>query len=210
MNVLPSPRQYLPESIGPRAAIVELTRIAQAPKPSRSPRNGKGQAIGFPKNVQIFVRLDRHKCCPTKTLYHKFLKSLLRYFFTSLFQGGGDGGTHIRRSFNAADAGGGHRGVLVLCGALAAADDGAGVAHTAARRRGLASDEADDGLLHVCFDPFRGAFFGAAADFADQNDGMRVPIVVEETDSVQKRSADDGIAADADARGLAKSAAAPK
>jgi len=67
----------------------------------------------------------------------------------------------------------------------------------------LAGDEADDGLLHVGLDPLRGALFGVAADFADHNDGVRVRIVVEKLNGVEERSADDGIAADADAGGLA-------
>src|SRR4051812_18940910 len=46
-----------------------------------------------------------------------------------------------------ADAGGFHRGDLVLGAALAARDDRAGVAHAAARRRRAAGDEAHHRLL---------------------------------------------------------------
>src|ERR1700741_3310368 len=60
-----------------------------------------------------------------------------------LFQGGGEGGAEVRGSFDGTDAGGGHRSVFVLGSALAAADDRAGVAHAAARRRGLARNKAD-------------------------------------------------------------------
>src|SRR5216684_4984108 len=127
------------------------------------------------------------------------LKPVLR----KLFQGGGEGGAEVRGRFHGADAGGGHRGVLVLGGTLTAANDGARVAHAAPRRSGLTGDEADDGLLHVGLDPLGGALFGVAADFADQNDGVRVRIVVEKLDGVEKRGADDGIATDADAGGLA-------
>src|SRR5580692_7010141 len=48
------------------------------------------------------------------------------------FQSGSNGGTEVRGSFHGADAGSGHRRVFVFGGALAAADDGAGVAHAAA------------------------------------------------------------------------------
>src|SRR6266850_1394661 len=120
-----------------------------------------------------------------------------------LFQGGSQGGAKVRRSFDGADAGGGHRGVLVLGGALAAANDCAGMAHAAAGGRGLACNKADDGLLHVDLDPLRGALFGVATDFANQNDGVRVGIGAEKLDGVEECRADDGIAADADARGLA-------
>ena len=101
------------------------------------------------------------------------------------------------------DAGGAHGFVFFLRGALAAADDRAGMAHAAAGRRGLPGDEADHRLLHVFLDEFRGDFFGVAADFADHDDGVGVGIVVEEADGIEERGADDGIAADADAGGLA-------
>src|SRR5712664_116282 len=126
-----------------------------------------------------------------------------RHIESRSFQGGGERGAEVRGRLDGADAGGGHGGVLVLRGALAAADDGAGVAHAASRRSGLAGDEADDGLLHVGLDPFRGALFGVAADFANQDDGVRVRIVVEKLDGVEERRTDDGIAADANAGGLA-------
>jgi len=48
---------------------------------------------------------------------------------------------------------------------------------------------------------------GVAADFADHNDGVRVRIFAEEPDGVEERRADEGIAADADAGGLAMRAA---
>jgi hypothetical protein len=57
------------------------------------------------------------------------------------------------------DAGCGHGFHLVGCGALAATDDSAGVAHAAAWGRGLAGDEAYYRFLHVLLDEFRGGFF---------------------------------------------------
>ena len=78
-------------------------------------------------------------------------------------------------------------------------DDGAGVAHAAARRRGLAGDEAHDRLLHVLLDELRRSFLGGAADLADHDDGFGLGIVVEQPQRVDVRGADDGIAADADA-----------
>src|SRR5437660_7176359 len=119
------------------------------------------------------------------------------------FQSRGESRAEVRGSFDGADTCGGHRGVLVLGSALAAADDRASMAHAPSRRSGLPGDETDDRLLHVGLDPFRGALFGVAADFADQNNGVRVRIVVEKLDGVEKCRANDGIAADANARGLA-------
>src|SRR6266700_1136935 len=82
----------------------------------------------------------------------------------TLFQGGGDSGAEVRGSFNGANAGGGHRSVLVPGGTLTAADNRASVAHAASRRRSLPGNEADNRLLHIGFNPFRSAFLGVAAD----------------------------------------------
>src|SRR6202023_2204341 len=87
-------------------------------------------------------------------------------------------------------------------GALASADDGTCVAHAAAGGSGLAGDEADDRLFHVSFTPMRRGFFCIASDFADEDDGVRVGIIVEEAHGVEERSADDRVAADTDAGGL--------
>ena len=92
---------------------------------------------------------------------------------------------------------------LVGCGALAAGDDGAGVAHAAAGRRGLAGDEAYDGLLHVRLHVGCGGLFRRAADFADEDDGLGFGVFVEQRERIDVRGADDGIAADADGGGLA-------
>src|SRR6266853_1471141 len=119
------------------------------------------------------------------------------------FQCGGEGGAEVRGSLYRADAGGSHRGVLVLGCTLTAADDCACMTHAASRRSSLAGDETDDRLLHVGLDPFGGALFGAAADFADHNDGVGVRIIVEKLNGVEERGADNGIAADADASRLA-------
>ena len=47
------------------------------------------------------------------------------------------------------------------------------------------------------------SLFGVAADFADHDDGVGVGVFVEELDGVGVGGADDGVAADADAGGLA-------
>ena len=56
--------------------------------------------------------------------------------------------------------------------------------HAAARRCGLAGDEADDGLLHEFLDEERGLLFGGAADFANHDDGFGVGVVVQEAEGV--------------------------
>src|SRR5262249_58945254 len=55
-----------------------------------------------------------------------------------------DGGAHVGGTLDGGDAGRFHRLHLLGGGAFAARDDRARVAHAAARRRGLAADEADD------------------------------------------------------------------
>src|SRR6266849_2264746 len=115
----------------------------------------------------------------------------------------GHSGAEVRGRFDAANAGSTHGRVLILRGALAAADDGAGMTHAAARGRGLAGDEADDGLFHVDFDPLRRGLFRVAADFANHDDGIGFRISVEELNGVKERRANDGVAANADTSGLA-------
>src|SRR5690348_17141959 len=75
-----------------------------------------------------------------------------------------------------------HRRDLARRIALAAGDDRTRVAHSAARRRGAAGDEADDRLpapaLRFVGEELRGVLFGAAADLADHDD--RLGLVVGE------------------------------
>src|SRR5690348_7041613 len=117
-------------------------------------------------------------------------------------EGGGDGRAEVRGSFDGAYPCSAHCRVLVLGRALSAADDRARMPHAAARRRGLAGDETDDRFFHVRFDPLSGGFFRVTADFSDQDDCVRVGIVVKEFHCIEERCADDGIAADPDAGGL--------
>src|SRR5258708_25734453 len=119
----------------------------------------------------------------------------------------GDGGAEIGRGFDATNPGGAHGGVLLFRRALSAADDRTGMTHAASWRRGLTSDEADNGLLDIRLDELRGTLFGVAADFADQDDRMRIRVVIEQLNRIKEGRADDGIAADADAGGLSNAEA---
>src|SRR5690242_3917845 len=127
----------------------------------------------------------------------------LKPLLPNLFQSGGDGGAEFRGSLYGADARCCHGRVFIFRCALTSADDGARVAHAASWRRSLAGDETDNRLFHAGPDPCRGLFLGVAADFTDQNDGARIGIVVKKLDGIEEGRADDGVAADADAGGLA-------
>ena len=83
-----------------------------------------------------------------------------------------------------------------------AADDGAGMAHAAARRSGGAGDEAGDGLGAVVLSPSGGFFLGRAADFADHDNAFSFRIIIEHLEHIQMGHARHGIAADTDAGGL--------
>src|SRR5690606_33897528 len=74
--------------------------------------------------------------------------------------------------------------------------------HPASGRRGGAGDEAGDRLPAVCLDPAGRLDLGAAADFANHDDAVRVRIVVEEFDHVEVRGAVHRIAANPDRRAL--------
>ena len=97
-----------------------------------------------------------------------------------------------------------HRRHLLRRRALAAGDDGAGVAHAASRRRGAAGDEADDRLLEVGLDALGRVLLGVAADLADHDDGLGLGVVVEQLQHVDEVGAVDRVAADADAGRLAE------
>src|SRR4029077_5717614 len=64
-------------------------------------------------------------------------------------------------------------------------------------------DESDDRFFHVGLDPCGRGFFGIAADFADEDYRAGFGIVVKRFYRIEKRCADDWIAADADTGGLA-------
>ena len=106
-----------------------------------------------------------------------------------------------------------HHLELLLRRALAAGNDGAGVAHALARRRRDARDEADDRLLHVLLRPARGGFLVGAPDLADHHDRVGIRIVVEQAQHVDVLETVDRVAADADrastGRDRGRSAARP-
>ena len=74
--------------------------------------------------------------------------------------------------------------------------------HAAARRSGLAHDECRDGLADVLLDEGGGLLLLGAADLADHHDGFGLRVVVEHREDVHESGAGDGVAANADARGL--------
>src|SRR6266478_9721293 len=152
-------------------------------------------------------RLVRTKGPPSKEGGYNITGARQASPLQTLSQCRGDGGAEIGRGFDAANPGGGHGGVLVFRRALSAADDRTGMTHAASRRGGLTSDEADNRLLDIRLDELRGALFGVATDFADQDDGMRIRIVIEQLNRIEEGCANDGIAADADAGGLSNAEA---
>ena len=78
------------------------------------------------------------------------------------------------------------------------------MSHAFAGGGGDAGDEADDRFAHVFARPFGGGFFVVAADFADHDDGAGVRVLFEFFQYVTVFEAVDGVAADADAGGLAQ------
>src|SRR6185437_9406136 len=109
------------------------------------------------------------------------------------------------RGIGNGDASALHRLDLVAGAALAARDDGAGVTHAPARRRGHSGDEADDRLLDlVVAQEFGGILFRRAADLADHDDALGLLVGEIELEAVYEIGAVDGIAADADAGRLAE------
>ena len=114
----------------------------------------------------------------------------------------------MRGAFGDNDAGGFHGFDLRFRVALAARDDGAGVAHTAARRGGAAGDEARGGLpaalLALGGEELGGLFFGRSANLTDHDDRLGFRIVEEHVEHVDMLGPFDRVAADADGGRLAE------
>src|SRR5580658_4878381 len=106
------------------------------------------------------------------------------------------------------DAGRLHGGDLGVGAALAAGDDGAGMAHAPAGRRGAPGDEADYGLLPAALgfvlQKLRGVFFRRAADLADHDECFGRFVGQKHFQHFDEVGALDRIAADADRGGLAE------
>src|SRR5690606_3223090 len=111
---------------------------------------------------------------------------------------------HLRRVARRTDAAGLHDLELGIGRVGAARNQGAGVPHALARRRGDAGDEADHGLFHVVLGPLRGVDFVRPANLADHDDGVGVGVLVEHLEHIDVLQAVDGIAADAHGTGLAQ------
>jgi len=107
-----------------------------------------------------------------------------------------------RRASGHSDARGLQSSNLVCCGAFTAGDDGASMTHAASGRSCPAADESHHRLSYPCLNELCRIFLGAAADFPDEDHGVCFRIVVHKAERIDEAGADDGVAANADARGL--------
>eukprot|EP00050_Salpingoeca_kvevrii_P006215 m.288062 g.288062 ORF g.288062 m.288062 type:complete len:325 (+) comp11893_c0_seq1:162-1136(+) len=100
------------------------------------------------------------------------------------------------------------RGNLLRSTTLATRDDGTGVAHAAAGRRGEASNERDDGLAVgarvVLLEKGSSLLLGRATDLADHDDTVGLGVLKKDAEAVNKIGTVEGITANADAERLAK------
>src|SRR5690606_23227617 len=94
------------------------------------------------------------------------------------------------------------RGELLVCSALATGDDGTGVAHAFAGRRGDASDVGHHRFGHIGLDEGSRFFLGAAADLTDHDDRFGLRVFLEQLEDVDEVGTRDRVTADADAGGL--------
>src|SRR6185312_6584158 len=108
-------------------------------------------------------------------------------------------------AFGDVDASGAHRIHLGGGGIVSAADDGAGMAHAPARRRGGASDEADSGLLYLLTgEEVRRVDLAVAADLADHDDLPGFLVGQEHLQYLDEIGALDRVPADTDTTALPK------
>ncbi len=112
-------------------------------------------------------------------------------------------GGHVARRFRHGDAALGEDLFLRLGGIFLPTDNGSGVPHAAAGRRGGSGDEAGDRLLAILLRPARGLHLRRAADLANHDDRFGLGVVVEHFEHIEVGGAVDRVAADADAGALA-------
>ena len=113
-------------------------------------------------------------------------------------------GSDVRWTVHHVDAALAHHPLLGFGGLILSRNDGPGMAHRTAFGCRDASDETDDGLGSICLNPARGLDLKVTTDFADHHNAFRFVVRHQELDRFEGRGADDGVAADANGRGLAK------
>src|ERR1700730_1574217 len=111
---------------------------------------------------------------------------------------------HLRRVARYLDPGRLHHQQFFLGRSFAAGDDGTGVSHALARRRGDPGNETDHRLFHVILDPRSRNFLVGATDLSDHDHRIRFRIVVEELQHVEMLEPVDRIATDAYRRRLSQ------
>src|SRR5690606_36403386 len=109
---------------------------------------------------------------------------------------GADGGGAIHH----VDTAFAHHLLLGSCAFVGTGYDGASVAHGAAYRSRLTSDEADHGFLAVVLDPMCGLDLQCTADLTDHYDGFGLGVVGEKLDGFQRGGTDDRVSTDTDGR----------
>src|SRR5262249_44393460 len=112
---------------------------------------------------------------------------------------------HIGRSRGDLDSGGLERSALLFGGAFTTSDDGTGVTHAFAGRRGRPGDEGRDRLFHAGLDVGRRALLGLAADLADHDDTSCARVAVNQHRAADEAHAGVRITADAYTSGLTNS-----
>ena len=106
---------------------------------------------------------------------------------------------HLRGVAHDMDTSGLKRSNLLGCAALTSSDDGAGMAHAAARWRSLASDEADGRQIAmvVIAKPRSSFFFSLTSDLADHDDTLSLGIVNKLAEYIDKVGAIEGVTSNA-------------
>src|SRR5437867_3150952 len=99
------------------------------------------------------------------------------------------------------------RGDLLRRRSLSPRDDRPRVTHPAARWSGPSRNEGHERLREALAHPARRLLLRRAPDLADHHDRARLGVLSEEREDVDEARADDRVAADSDARGLADAAA---
>src|SRR5262249_41348827 len=183
---------------------------------ARQAATWRGESGGGDSPYTIYAAVALYQSARNESLFRDQFAASLQHFSASVLQRFGASAlqnlnqrlAEPRRRRRHLDAGRLHPCDLGAGVALAAGDDGTGMAHAAAGRRGAPGDEADHRLpaaaLAFVDEELRGVLFGRAADLADHDDRLGRLVRQEHREHVDELGALDRIAADADRRGLAE------
>mmetsp|Transcript_20995 Transcript_20995/g.41176 ORF Transcript_20995/g.41176 Transcript_20995/m.41176 type:complete len:445 (-) Transcript_20995:21-1355(-) len=189
---------------GVRACLLAESReFCVHPDDLRTDASGFGNTSGYCGLVPCFLAPESGRLNSRLTKGRKKANFLglshglesLKHGATKLGRGLGDKSTSILEGLH-----------LGLGSTLASRNDGSCMAHTTARRRGKSSNEADDGLVgvSVLLEPLRCLLLSSSTNLTNHDNTLSLRVVGEPLEAVNEVGSVEGVTANSDNSGLAK------